>query len=245
MNRDSTTTTVTSSTNPSVFGQTVTFTATVKAVAPGSGTPTGSVTFMDGSTAIGTGTLKSTGVATFTTSSLPVGLNSITAFYSGAANFSTSRSAAVSQQVNQASTTTALTSSANPSKFGQSITFKATISVTSPGHGTPTGTVTFYNGTTVLGTGSVSGGIATFTTSSLSVGTHSIKAVYSGNSDCQTSTSAVLTQVVNQSAGSSPAVAMGPSVVDQVLAVENNDSQYVLIGDLAFDQVSSTKPRRK
>ena len=55
--------------SPSVFGQAVTLTATVIAVAPGAGTPAGSVTFRDGTTVLGTGTLSSGGVATFTTSS--------------------------------------------------------------------------------------------------------------------------------------------------------------------------------
>ena len=69
--------------NPSVFGQSVTFTATVKAVAPGSGTPTGAVTFLDGSTTLGTGTLDASGVASFSTSTLSVGEHSITAAYGG------------------------------------------------------------------------------------------------------------------------------------------------------------------
>ena len=70
--------------------------------------------------------------------------------------------------------------------------------------------------------------------------------VYGGDADFKTSTSAVRKQVVNQSAGSSPAIAMGPSVLDQVLpVVQNKSSREVLIGDLAFEQLSSTKPRTK
>jgi Bacterial Ig-like domain (group 3) len=176
---------------------------------------------------------------------LPAGAQSVFAVYRGDSKYAPGDSPVLTQTVNRDSTTTTVTSSANPSVSGQKVTFTATVKVVAPGSGTPTGTVTFYNGSTVLGTGSLSGGIATFTTSSLSVGTHSIKAVYSGSSDCQTSTSAVLTQVVNTSAAS-PAVAMGPSVVDQVLAVvQNQSSQEVLIGDLAFEQLSNTKPWRK
>jgi hypothetical protein len=87
----------------------------------------------------------------------------------------------------------ALTSSLNPSNFGQSVTFTATVTGVSP-----TGTVTFKDGVTVLGTGTLNGsGQATFTTSSLSVGSHSITAVYSGDVNNAAATSAVLTQVVN------------------------------------------------
>ena len=130
----------------------MTFTATVAAASPGSGTPTGTVNFLDGTTTIGTGTLTA-GVATFSTSSLTVGTHSITAVYAGDTNFTTSTSSAVSQVVNQASTTTlARPPSTNPSVFGQSVTFTATVAAVSPGSGTPTGTVNFLDGTTTIGT---------------------------------------------------------------------------------------------
>src|SRR5439155_97659 len=74
-----TTTGLTSSVQPSVFGQPVTFTATMAAKSPGAGTPTGTVTFKDGSSTLGTGTLNSSGQAMFTTSTLAVGPHSITA----------------------------------------------------------------------------------------------------------------------------------------------------------------------
>ena len=130
------------------------------------------------------------------TSYLPVGSHSLQAVYLGDVDFLTSTSTAVSHPVTQASTRTSLQSSANPSTSGLEVTFTATISVPSPGSGTPTGTVTFYDGTTAMGTGDVSGGVATFSTSSLSTGTHSIKAVYEGDTNFKTSTSAVLRQVV-------------------------------------------------
>src|SRR5262249_55531015 len=149
--------------NPSVFGQSVTFTATVSETGPGSGTPTGTVTFTDGSATLGTATLSG-GKATFATSSLSVGTQSITAAYSGDSNFNVSTSTTLSQVVNQASPPAALASSANPSVFGQSVTFTATVSETGPGSGTPTGTVTFTDGSATLGTGTLSGGVATFAT---------------------------------------------------------------------------------
>ena len=76
----------------------------------------------------------------------------------------------------------------NPAVFGQSITFTAT--VTPAPTGTPAGTVSFYNGSTLLGTGDVnSSGVATFTSTSLSAGALSITAVYSGNAAAAASTS--------------------------------------------------------
>ncbi len=92
-------------------------------------------------------------------------------------------------------TTTKLTSSLNPSHNGNSVTFTATVTATS---GTPTGKVTFNDGTTKLGTGSINSGThqATFKTSALAVGTHSITAVYAGNANFATSTSNVVKQVV-------------------------------------------------
>ena len=194
VNQDQTTTELASSANPSVYGQLVTFTATVSAAAPGGGTPTGSVTFMDGSTAIGNGSLSS-GKVTFTTSSLAVGSHAITAVYGGDGNFSTSTSTAINQRVNQAGSSTTVVSSANPSLHGQLVTFTATVSAVSPGSGTPTGTVTFKDGSTTLGTAMLSGRTASLSISTLAVGAHSIKVVYGGDSNFKTSTSAVLNQV--------------------------------------------------
>ena len=191
-----TTTVVASSPNPSAYAQSVTFTATVSAVAPGSGTPTGTVTFKDGSTVLGTGTLSG-GVATFSTSTLAVGSHSITATYtSGDGNFNASpASAAITQTVKKADTTT-LTSSVNPSKTGQNVTFTATVSPVNPKDGTPTGTVTFKDGTTVLAVVTLNKkGIATFATKSLTSGSHPITAAYSGDSNFAVS-SGSLTQVV-------------------------------------------------
>jgi hypothetical protein len=95
---------------------------------------------------------------------------------------------------NTAISSVTLTSSLNPSNFGQSVTFTATVTGVSP-----TGTVTFKDGGTVLGTGTLNAnGQATFTTSSLSVGSHSITAAYGGDANNVASTSAVLTQLVTQ-----------------------------------------------
>ena len=103
-----TTTSLGSSFNPSLAGQSVTFTAAVAPVASGGGTPTGLVEFFDGTTGLGTETLDNTGTATFTTTALVAGSHAITVQYLGDSNFNGSASVALSQTVNQAGTTTAM-----------------------------------------------------------------------------------------------------------------------------------------
>jgi hypothetical protein len=98
-----------------------------------------------------------------------------------------------------AATSTAVTSSANPAFTGQAVTFTA--AVTSSG-GTPTGTVTFLDGTTTLGTGTLASGSATYQTSSLAAGTHSVTASYAGDSSFTASTSTAVSQVMNASTAS-------------------------------------------
>jgi hypothetical protein len=197
VNQDATTSKVGSSAPTAVVGQKVTFTATITSNAPGSGVPTGTVTFYDGTTQIGTGTLNSSGKATLTISTLTLGGHSITARYGGDTNYQTSTSAAFTETINQAATKAVVTTSHNVIVFGQSVTFTAKVWAVSPGAGSPTGTVTFMDGTTTLGTGTLSGGQATFTTSALAVGTHSITAVYGGDTNFTTSTSASITETVN------------------------------------------------
>src|SRR5262249_52318553 len=151
---------------------------------------------LDGATTLGTGTL-SAGKATLLVSSLTVGSHTLTAVYSGDTNFAGNTSAAITQTVNKATTTTALVSSVNPSTTGQTVTFTATVSPQSGG--TPPGTVTFRDGATNLATIAMSGGKASFTTSSLTRGTHTISAVYSGDTNFNGSTSANLLQTVGSS----------------------------------------------
>ncbi|MGA3092587.1 MAG: Ig-like domain repeat protein [Terriglobales bacterium] len=190
-----TTTTISSSLNPSVYGQSVTFTAIVSsALGP---PPNGEiVTFLQGKTTLGSGALNA-GSATFTTSTLAAGgTDSVKAVYPGDANFSASASTALKQVVSKASTTTSLGSSQNPSAFGQSVTFTATV-VPEFG-GTVTGTVTFMSGSTRMGNGTVSGGIASLATTGLTVGTDAITAVYNGSGSFASSTSSAVSQAVNQ-----------------------------------------------
>src|SRR5207244_5281932 len=126
---------------PGVFGQSLTFTATVTANAPGAGVPGGTVSFKDGATTLATVAVDATGHAAYVTSALTVGSHTITAVYSGNTNYNTSTSSAITQTVNKDGTTTSLASSKNPSGPGQAVTFTATVVANAPGSGIPQGTV--------------------------------------------------------------------------------------------------------
>jgi len=188
-----TTTTLTSSLNPSSFGQPVTFTATV--TTGGSPVTTGSVAFKDGNTPLGTVSLSVLGQASFTTATLSSGPHVITAEFGGSGILGTS-SGLVTQTVNPSTTTTTLTSNINPSGFGSPVTFTATvIGMSGP---VAEGSVTFRDGATTLGNSIPldGSGTASFTTTQLSLGTHPITAEYSGSGNFASSTSPNLTQTV-------------------------------------------------
>ena len=171
---------LTAGTNPATVGTSLTFTASV---APASAT--GSVTFFDGATAISGSMPLSAGTASFTTSALGVGSHSITAQYSGDANFNSATSAALGQSVLKAQTTLALTAPDDSVKAGAPATFTATIVPSAA-----TGTVVFFDGATAIsGSVAVSNGIARFTTTTLASGTHTISARYSGDATFNASSS--------------------------------------------------------
>ncbi|MEP7183150.1 MAG: S8 family serine peptidase [Betaproteobacteria bacterium] len=185
-------TALTSSTNPSTVGATVTFTATVTGSAP-----TGSVAFTEsGSPLAGCGTVPLVaGSATCTIASLAVGTHAIVATYSGDASNATSASAPLTQTVNKAAAVTTLVSSPNPSPLGTAVTFTATVT----GAG-PTGTVAFTDGAGTLagcGTVALAGGQAQCPANGLASGTHGIVATYGGDGGNAGSASPTLSQVVN------------------------------------------------
>jgi uncharacterized repeat protein (TIGR03803 family) len=238
----STTASLTSSVNPSTVGESVTFTATV--TGQYGGTPTGTVAFYEGTTELGTGTLSS-GTGTYTTSSLAAGTHTITAVYGGDSNFTGSTSPAVSQVVNaatQSKTTTTLTSSPDASTWGESVTFTAT--VTSTG-GTPTGNVTFIDETTstTLGTVALSSGVATYATSSLSVGKHTIEASYAGNSQFKASSKTraqtVEALTTTTTLTSSPNPSTSGETVTFTATVTAKDSSEVPAGSVTFTDTFS------
>ena len=182
---------------PGVFGQSVSFIATV--TGPGA-TPTGTVAFLDGTTMLGVSVTNGAGQATFSTGALAVGTRAITARFEGSSHHAASSSNAVDQQVNPAQTATAVTSSSTPSSAAAGVTFTATVAAVAPGAGVPGGTVTLKAGATALGTVALgAGGIGALTTTDLGVGSHSVTAVYSGSGSFSASTSADLTQLVDAS----------------------------------------------
>jgi hypothetical protein len=183
-----------SSLNPSIYGQKITWTATV--TTSGSVPPTGKVNFTWGSAlySFGTATLNSSGVAILTRSLESADSYQLTAVYSGDASNLGSTSAALHQVITEATTSATLTSSPNPSTLGQSVTFTAKISSPTV---TPSGPVTFTAGKTVLGTGQLSGGKAKFTISTLAVGSTKVTVTYDGDSNIAKS-SASVTQAVQQ-----------------------------------------------
>ncbi len=200
--KTATTTTLAASPNPASVGTPVTLTATVSPA-----TATGTVQFFNGATLLGAGNLTS-GQAQLSVTNLPAGSNSLTAVYAGDANSSSSTSAVVAETVSQASSTTVLSAvPPSPVTVGQTVSLTASVSPSAA-----TGTVQFLDGTAVLGTASISGGAANLPVSGLSVGTHSLTAVYSGDSNYLASTSSVLVLTVSKvattvtlSAGPNPA----------------------------------------
>jgi large repetitive protein len=206
-----TTTAISSNANPSVSGETVTFTATVSASTPATGTPTGSVTFAvtgsagavacsKGNTVTlsgGTATCAITGVASQST-------YSVHASFSGDSNYSASTATPLTQTVGLGATSVTLASSANPASNGQSVTFTATVASTSPATGTPTGSVTFAvtgsTGAVACNAGNtvtLSGGAATCTITVLATqSTYSVHASYNGDTNYATSSASPLTQSV-------------------------------------------------
>ena len=177
-------------------GQTLTLTATVTAAA--GPTPGGTVTFhLTGPDSVPqlSATLNTSGVASVTLSALPVGVYHVYAAYTGSSNDAPSNSSPpLTVNVTLPATTTSLSASPNPAAFGASVTFTATVSNATS---TPTGTVSFYNGTALLGTKTLLSGVADLSTSTLSAGSHGISAVYTPTPAFSPSKSSVLVEVIS------------------------------------------------
>ena len=187
-----------SSANPSNPSQAMTFSATIQAGA------TGSVTFLDGTTVSGTGMINAAGIATFTTSSLAIGSHPIAANYGGDTAYNAGASAVLTQVVGKIPTVTTIVVSAPAQLLHTGVTFTANVTAPSPN---ATGTVTFMEGTMILGTAtfSANGGVtvslttnanAAYATTALVTGPHQIVAVYSGDSNFAPSTSAPVPNIV-------------------------------------------------
>lgn len=241
-----TATTLSSSANPSAFGQSVTFTATVAPTA-GTSTPTGTVTFsIDGDTQAPVTLMIVDGQDQ---ASLPPnavlsgGSHTVTAVYNGDNAFAASTATPLIQVVSPIATTTQLTTSLNPSLFNQSVTFKATVtpvSSTIP----PAGSVTFLDGPNVIDTESLdSSGAASFTTSTLALGLNTITAVYTGNSDFDSSTSPAVNQTVQvdttTTLAMSPNPANGNQSVTLTASVAPTAGAGTATGEVEFIEAAS------
>jgi len=208
-----TTTTITAHTpDPSATGQAVSFTFSVAATAPGSGTPAGTVSVTDGVQSCSATVAVGSCTIAFTTA----GDRTVTASYAGTADFASSTSASVTQTVGAAATTTAITGhTPSPSAVGQAVA--VTYTVTSAG-GTPAGNVTVSDGT-VNCVGTVAAGSCTLTPTT--AGAKTLVATYGGNSNFAGSASTGTAHTVNAAAttttitGDTP----DPSVVGQAVAV--------------------------
>ncbi|MGC2075070.1 MAG: Ig-like domain repeat protein [Xanthobacteraceae bacterium] len=258
VNNAATNTTTNLSASPTTvqINQPVTLTATV-APAGGSGTPTGTVAFIDssnGGSTLGSGTLTTAGSrqqVTITVSFTAAGTHTIVANYTPDANstgvFNGSASNTVTVTVTtQTATTTTLTSTPNPSAVGQAVTFTATVTAAS-GAAAPTGIVTFKDGSTTIGTVTLpaSGGTsaqASFTTSALTAGSHSITAAYNGAATFTASTSAILVQTVSSSSDSTKLREMQVSTTP-VIAQAWGSTVSSAIGDAITAGLSGGTPQ--
>jgi hypothetical protein len=208
-----TTLTLTSPVNTGNVGAAMTFTA---ALTSNGVTPTGTLTLRDGNVSVGIQSLNTTNPVGFNVSTLAVGTHTLTAVYAGDGNNSPAASSGVTVTIQQGPTNTTLTTSANPSVEGESITFAAAVTSSATNI---TGSILFEDGGVTLGSVPLGGsGTAVYTTSSLGFGSHPITAVYSGDTNHLSSTSpAVGEQIVHTAtiavtAGANPATA-GTNVV--------------------------------
>ncbi len=179
---------LTSSVNPVAVNGNTMLTATVSAA---SGTATGTVTFQSNGATIGTATLNG-GVATLVTSFPQPGVYNLVAVYSGDDQTSTSNTVV---ETVLGSVNIALTSSINPVFLDNPTILTAVLTPVVAG-AAPTGTVSFFDGTTPIGSGVVVNGAATISVSFVYAGTHSLTAVYSGSTTYAGVTSPIYSQTV-------------------------------------------------
>jgi hypothetical protein len=215
VNPAATTTTVTATPDPSVCGETVTVCATVTIDPPGSGTPTGTVTFTGPGGLNQTVALDATGQACLTTTTLTSG--TVTATYNGD-SCAAGSSGTVAVTVNPATSSTILTVTPSPSVCGQTVTLTATVAVVPPGVATPTGSVTFFDGAVPLGTAPLVGNTATLSVP-LDAGTHTLLAVYSGCGCEAGSTGSALTTVGKANTTTVLTTTPNPSVTGQTVTL--------------------------
>src|SRR5262249_962768 len=213
-----TTTSLSSSASPSAFGQLVTFIATVADEEGDHSTPTGTVQFRVDGSDFGDPVTLVNGTASLSTAGLTAEAHTVAAAYSGDDLFSASTSDAFTQVVNRAQTAAAASVSAPTPLFGgDGMTVSAPIPVVAPGIGNPTVTVTFYDGTSALGTANLLNGSASLAlgNTALGAGPHTIRAVYSGDGSFASSDSTVAVNV------------LAPSTIQGLVYVDTNSNGQV------------------
>ena len=220
--KNASTVAVVSSSNPATTGQTVSFTATVSPAGA-----TGTVQFSNGAVILGTATLNN-GVATLAASQLAAGTYSITATYSGD-NLNTSATSSTLSQVVKGNSSVVIVSGANPALPGQAVTFTATVTPASA-----TGTIEFRNGATVLGTSTLSGGVAAFTTSQLAAGNNNITANYGGDSLNLGAVSSPLVQLIQANSTTAIQSSANPANVGQLVTLTATVSPTTATGSVQF-----------
>ncbi|HKV92064.1 MAG TPA: Ig-like domain repeat protein [Candidatus Angelobacter sp.] len=227
------------------LGQNVIFTASVDKGA-GVNVPTGTVTFLDGTTVLGTGAVDGSGNATFQTTTLTAGPHNITASYGGDTLYLSSTSAALAITVitpGGTPTTTALSSNITSVIFGNPVLLSASVAHAS-GAAAPTGTVTFDDGVVSIGSASVNAQGNAGISSNLGVGSHNITAIYGGDSTYAPSTSTVVAVVVRGStilglSVSSTAPTVGTTVTFTA-TLTTTGSQSVPTGQVTFKDGAAT-----
>ncbi|HKH64085.1 MAG TPA: Ig-like domain repeat protein [Solirubrobacterales bacterium] len=186
-----------SSPNPSVVNQKITFVTKVSPLTEGAPAPEGTVSFVEGTTTLAVAPLNAEGVAKVNLNSLPVGQHSIAARYGGDANFRPRESTPVVQVVGKATTQLALESSRNPARYNAQATLRANITTAQPGQLSPTGTVTFLqNGASVATIPLEGKKFATYSLKGTLPGVYQFQAIFSGDGDYEASESASLTQMI-------------------------------------------------
>jgi hypothetical protein len=188
-------------------GQTVTLTAAVVASSTAQGAPTGSVTFFDGNSALATVALDSSGRATTSPLPLSVGNHALVAVYNPPAAFAAATSSAVSVTVQPETTSVTLSPSALRVVAGRPVTLTAAVTAGNALAGPPTGSITFFDGTSALATVALDATGRASTSPTLSAGPHALTAEYTPGSSFTGSASSAATVNVVSSLPSGGAVA--------------------------------------
>lgn len=231
-NKKPTTTTLASSLNPSVAGQSVTFTVTVLGTSP-----TGTVKVKDGGTEICSQTLSNS-QASCMTGALSVGSHSMTAVYVGdATNAASTSQSVLIQTVNQASTTTAISShTPNPSNVGAPIAVSASATANAPGARTPTGKITVTDGSASC---TITLPTASCNLTPTIAGLKTLSATYEGSTDFKSSTVSVSHQVNPVATTIGLASSANPSVYGQSATITATVNGYAPTGTVTFSEAGS------